>query len=302
VLNVDWEIVRELETGGDLVSSSVQGLLTSVRDAVAVWYNVTLDKPCFNTTPAENEYFESFSATASSTSVGRQLRPTTSASRNESEPSQICNDKIAAEGSWAPLCCNEDMNLVIVATNGLGHDFYWPPRFPRGTKTYSDIVNYTTADDDEYCADPNDTFGYPTEHDPWSTWLDLYYGGLRVGSHSNIIFSNGLLDPWSAAGVYASGKDPTPTIDGDSSYDGQMVQNITLDGSIVAVLIEFGGHHTDLMYSSPEHDPECVKEARWIETNHIHKWIDEWRAGRQGLVYKTDKRSEEDPSNSNGYL
>jgi lysosomal Pro-X carboxypeptidase len=87
--------------------------------------------------------------------------------------------------------------------------------------------------------------------------------------HSNIIFSNGLLDPWSAGGVYAPGMDPLD----NPPYKGPMVQNIT--ESVIALLIEYGGHHTDLMYSDKD-DPACVIKARQIEKEHIAKWIAEW--------------------------
>jgi hypothetical protein len=49
-----------------------------------------------------------------------------------------------------------------------------------------------------------------------------------------------------------------------------MVQNIT--ESVIALLIEYGGHHTDLIHSDKD-DPECVINARRIEKEHIAKWI-----------------------------
>jgi lysosomal Pro-X carboxypeptidase len=108
----------------------------------------------------------------------------------------------------------------------------------------------------EGCDDPIGLYGYPSVSDPWGEWLNLYYGGLRIGSHSNIVFSNGLLDPWSAGGVYKSGMNPTV-----GGYKGPVIQNLTSDGSMIALIIRFGGHHTDLMYSNPN-DPQCVKDAR----------------------------------------
>jgi lysosomal Pro-X carboxypeptidase len=111
-----------------------------------------------------------------------------------------------------------------------------------------------TKDLYDFCQDDSYLFGYPKHHDVWSKWLDIYYSGLHLKTHSNIIFSNGLLDPWSSAGVY--GKDSP---------------------SIVSIIIELGGHHTDLMYSRDE-DPPCVKKARAQETKLIMGWINDWNS------------------------
>mmetsp|Transcript_10222 Transcript_10222/g.23225 ORF Transcript_10222/g.23225 Transcript_10222/m.23225 type:complete len:89 (+) Transcript_10222:1575-1841(+) len=44
---------------------------------------------------------------------------------------------------------------------------------------------------------------------------------------------------------------------------------------VVALIIPFGGHHTDLMYSS-ESDPKCVTEGRNAEEAFIGRWINDW--------------------------
>ena len=175
-------------------------------------------------------------------------------------------------GSWEPVCCNDEMNLVITEASGLGNDFFWPPSLPRGVHTYRDM-NLTMGP----CPDPDGIFGYSKEdYDPWSTWLDTYYGTSRMNGHSNIVFSNGMLDPWAAGGIYA--QDP-------SQKNVSMVQNIT-DQDIVAVLIEYGGHHTDLMYSH-EMDPECVVRAREVEKKYVAKWIQDWRSSSEQCVSTT---------------
>ncbi|XP_068174272.1 lysosomal Pro-X carboxypeptidase isoform X1 [Antennarius striatus] len=84
---------------------------------------------------------------------------------------------------------------------------------------------------------------------PRSEWVGTVYGGKDIASHSNIIFSNGGLDPWSAGGV---------------SY------NIT--DSLVSIMIPEGAHHLDLRYSN-DHDPPSVKAARSLEVIYFQEWI-----------------------------
>lgn len=44
----------------------------------------------------------------------------------------------------------------------------------------------------------------------------------------------------------------------------------------IALVMEYGGHHTDLMYSSI-HDPPSITKARKIESSKIDAWIKEWQ-------------------------
>lgn len=66
---------------------------------------------------------------------------------------------------------------------------------------------------------------------------------------SNIVFSNGLLDPWSVFGVQADVSD-----------------------SVVAVIIPDGGHHVDVMYSRPD-DSQDLKAARHTIMQHVKRWV-----------------------------
>lgn len=88
---------------------------------------------------------------------------------------------------------------------------------------------------------------------PLKYWAETQYGGQNIQAHSNIIFSNGLLDPWSAGGVLKSVSD-----------------------SLVAILIEAGAHHLDLRHSNPK-DPPSVLEARKRERAYFAKWIADYR-------------------------
>lgn len=85
------------------------------------------------------------------------------------------------------------------------------------------------------------------------------YGGKNISSHTNIVFSNGELDPWSGGGVT---KDITDTL--------------------VAVTISEGAHHLDLRAKNAL-DPTSVLLARALEVRHMKNWIRDFydRAGKQ---------------------
>ena len=73
--------------------------------------------------------------------------------------------------------------------------------------------------------------------------------GLKQAS--NIVLSNGQYDPWSALGVTQS-----------------------VSETVVAAIVNEGGHHLDLMFSN-DADPPSVKKVRQTELEHIAKWIAE---------------------------
>lgn len=298
VLQIDWDTVTAVSSPSSSpevktlsTSRDIVGLLSSVREAISIWYNITKDVECYDVTDtAPNKGTTkhgstgpsrlSYSTNPKHETTSRQLKHSQSSNSNSrnfvEEPAQTCQEKIRQVGSWEPVCCNDEINLVVTEARGLGRDFFWPPSLPRGVRTYSDMVKNLTMGS---CPDPEGIFGYSTEdYDPMSTWLDTYYGSANMQGHSNIIFSNGLLDPWAAGGVYST---DDPTQRSSKRYDGPMVQNIT-DNDIIALIIEYGGHHTDLMYSHPA-DPSCVTKARENEKAYITKWIDDWNS-------KGDKR------------
>ena len=78
------------------------------------------------------------------------------------------------------------------------------------------------------------------------------YGGKFLIGVSNIVFSNGLLDPWSGGGVLG-----------------------TENGKIKIILIPNGAHHIDLRASNPA-DPSSVIGVRTIHKNSIRDWIREY--------------------------
>jgi len=86
---------------------------------------------------------------------------------------------------------------------------------------------------------------------PRPALANTLYGGRDFSAASNIIFSNGLLDPWSSGGVLKSGPPGS---------------------GIVAVIIPEGAHHLDLRAANPA-DPVSVIQARKVERQWISKWI-----------------------------
>lgn len=86
--------------------------------------------------------------------------------------------------------------------------------------------------------------------------VPVNYGGQDFWLHeaSNIVFSNGQLDPWSSGGLQGEFKNQS--------------------SNIVLVNIEAGAHHLDLFHSHPL-DPPSVTRARAIEIEHIQLWLEQ---------------------------
>uniref|UniRef100_A0A7S1LPM0 Uncharacterized protein n=1 Tax=Neobodo designis TaxID=312471 RepID=A0A7S1LPM0_NEODS len=81
-------------------------------------------------------------------------------------------------------------------------------------------------------------------------WPKTQYGGWGVADWgSNIVFSNGGLDPWRPGGITTS---RTP--------------------NVTTIIIPDVGHHIDLMFSDPADTP-AIKAARALEVEKIGEWI-----------------------------
>jgi lysosomal Pro-X carboxypeptidase len=92
---------------------------------------------------------------------------------------------------------------------------------------------------------------------PRPNWITTEFGGHNITDvlknfGSNIIFSNGLLDPWSG---------------------GSVLEDIS--ETIVALVAEKGAHHIDLR-AATEEDPEWLVELRETEIEVIKGWIDNY--------------------------
>ncbi|CAH1401401.1 unnamed protein product [Nezara viridula] len=81
---------------------------------------------------------------------------------------------------------------------------------------------------------------------------EMEYGGKNITWATNIIFSNGLLDPWSSGGVLKN-----------------------LSSSAVAVVIPEAAHSLDLRFANKA-DPESVLSARKIYKKTFSKWIKQY--------------------------
>lgn len=88
---------------------------------------------------------------------------------------------------------------------------------------------------------------------PRPEWARVMLGGKRIEDASNIVFSNGLLDPWHGGGVLAN-----------------------LSSTVLAVVIPNGAHHIDLMFTDPADAayPD-IKAARDFERAQMHRWVAE---------------------------
>ncbi|KAM8865788.1 dipeptidyl peptidase 2 [Synchiropus picturatus] len=85
---------------------------------------------------------------------------------------------------------------------------------------------------------------------PRPEWLGIQFWGDALSTTSNIIFSNGDLDPWANGGVRKS-----------------------LSSSLVAINIPDGAHHLDLRGSN-DADPVSVITARRMESKLIARWVE----------------------------
>ncbi|KAK6798282.1 hypothetical protein RDI58_005984 [Solanum bulbocastanum] len=91
---------------------------------------------------------------------------------------------------------------------------------------------------------------------PRPTWITTEFGGHEFKSAlkafgSNIIFSNGLLDPWSG---------------------GSVLEDVS--ETIVALTTKKGAHHLDLRAATAE-DPDWLLDQRSSEIKLIRGWLDE---------------------------
>ncbi|KAJ9129354.1 hypothetical protein P3X46_033858 [Hevea brasiliensis] len=135
---------------------------------------------------------------------------------------------------WRWQTCSE-----MVIPIGRGNDTMFPP---------------DPFDLNSYIQDCKDFYGVP----PRPHWVTTYYGGhsiklilQRFGS--NIIFSNGLKDPYSSGGVLEN-----------------------LSDTITAVHTVNGSHCLDIVFANKTTDPVWLVEQREVEIKIIEGWINKY--------------------------
>lgn len=124
--------------------------------------------------------------------------------------------------------------------------------FPTCSNGISDMFEPQAWSYDDYKKQCKDQFGV----EPRMEWPNVNFGGnaQEIKYHTNIVFSNGALDPWYGGGVL-----------------------VDVNPKVQHFLIQDGAHHLDLRESNIN-DPKSVIQARLVEQNAIQNWIDEWNA------------------------
>jgi hypothetical protein len=110
-------------------------------------------------------------------------------------------------------------------------------------------------DADEFVRNCNKYQGLNPQFD----WALDTFGGRNPNKDflhaSNIVFTNGDLDPWRAGGL---------------------LHEIPCNPNIVVRVLEGGAHHLELRLPHPE-DPEDVNEARNLVEQLLVEWIRQYR-------------------------
>lgn len=132
------------------------------------------------------------------------------------------------DNGWDVLYCNE--MVMPFAQSGVSDMFVPPQQWDEHQTTVDCMAKYSLT--------------------PQFDWALDYFGGRNpkrdFAKTSNIIFSNGALDPWHVGGV-----------------------NYNVSEETIAIYIYESAHHLDLRLPNDAEDPSFVKEARLIETQWI---------------------------------
>lgn len=240
----------------DASTAPDEALFAAMREAAGVFYNNTGQAPCFDI----HHYPEDdMAARRKMTSPLRRSFPPPLAQREEAGGraaggakgdlgSGVGDRTASCRGDWGYQWCTE---MVQPFTRGTDRDMYFCP-----DGTFYPRRNCSAWDPgDELC---EATWGVT----PRPEWARVALGGKRLQGASNIVFSNGLLDPWHGGGVLSN-----------------------LSDSVLAVLLPSGAHHIDLMFSDPQDDlyPD-IGWARQFEREQMARWVAEHALRRVPVV------------------
>jgi len=274
-VSVDWDVATTSGTysESEWVQSKALELVAAAVQGVQVWYNVSgSEGSCVNWN-GEARLMTSSRQRASIRNILKQSSIEQKLPSTDTKECTATKSAVDPGTAWNLLTCNDGLNLVNWVAQGVGNDLYWPPNQPRGFSKLT-VVPSSLA----YCGYYRQVglYGVPTIRDDWAFAIDTQYGGTRmVKSASNIVFSNGNLDPWSPAGVLESYlKSPTST-DNDLQKRGLKVKSLNgAAASLLSILIDMGGHHLDLFWET-DSDPASVRAARQLEDEQIGHWIEQ---------------------------
>ncbi|PIA54888.1 hypothetical protein AQUCO_00901058v1 [Aquilegia coerulea] len=159
---------------------------------------------------------------------------------------------VALEGNDS---CYDTTKFTVPYTDGWGWQTCTEMVMPIGHGVESTMFQYSPFDLGEYSKSCREKYGV----DPRPHWVTTEFGGQDIEQvlakfGSNIIFSNGLRDPYSSGGV---------------------LHNIS--DNIVALTTANGSHCLDFAYPHPT-DPEWLVKQRESEVEIISGWIANYNA------------------------
>ena len=202
-------------------------LFSAVREAAAVYHNNTGSSSCFDITGQTM-------VADDDTTRRRSRRFMTSPQPPRALAPPRAADPASCLGDWDYQWCTE---MTQPFTQGTPNDmFYCPPN-----------VNCSAwSPAGQQC---QRRWGVT----PRPEWARVALGGKRIEDATNIVFSNGGLDPWHPGGVLRN-----------------------LSDSLQAIVLPNGAHHIDLMFSDPGDAPyPDIAWARAFERAAMHRWVEE---------------------------